>query len=379
MTSLEVHVEPTPLDRLIELRGDETAVRELEASLIPDPDTSPRPGDPEPPKDQDPAPAERITLQRRATPGRVLARAATQIGYVEGANDDSRFGDWYGLPNNPWCAMFVSWVFHQEGMALKASTAKGFAACSAGRNWFKANGRFTTTKPKPGYVVFYDWDVPVKEPLDHVGIVEQVHGDGSIIAIEGNSRNPGGGRQGVFRQHRKGGIVGYGIPDFPVLPPPGPDVAKRLPLLVRGAKGDPVRRVQGLIRAAVPSLKDANLSLGGDFGPVTEMRVRELQRGVGLEPDGKVGEHTWRMLLGIAPGGRLPALKRGSEGPQVRRLQGLLRAANPQLSDIQLSLGGSFGPVTEELVRKLQAAHALPVDGRLDERTWAALLGIKAG
>jgi peptidoglycan hydrolase-like protein with peptidoglycan-binding domain len=379
MTSLELPVELPVLDRLRSLGDDETAIRELEAALIPDPDTSPRPGDPQALDDQEPAAAERVTLQRPQTAARILARAATQIGYVEGANDDSKFGDWYGLPNNPWCAMFVSWVFHQEGMPLKASTAKGFAACSAGRDWFKAKGRFTTSSPKPGYVVFYDWKVPAREPLDHVGIVERVNRDGSIVAIEGNSSNPGGGRQGVFRQPRRFGIVGYGIPDFAVPSPAPPDVATRLPLLKRGARGEPVRRVQGLVRAAVPSLKDADLSLGGDFGPVTETKVRELQRGAGLEPDGEVGEHTWRMLLGIAPGGRLPALRRGSAGPPVRRLQGLLRAANPQMSDAQLSLGGSFGPVTEELVRKHQAAHGLPIDGSLDERTWAALLGIKAG
>jgi len=376
-TSLDIPAEAA-LERLNALRDDEAAVRELEASLIRDPDTSPRPEDPAPPTDQEPAGPERVTLQRRATPERILARAATQLGYIEGSRDDSKFGDWYGLPNNPWCAMFVSWVFHEEGLPLPASTAKGFASCSAGRSWFKAKGRFTTTAPKAGYVVFYDWDVPVKEPLDHVGIVERVHADGSITAIEGNSRNPAGGRQGVFRQRRRAGIVGYGIPDFRTQEPPGPDVADRLPLLVRGNSGDSVRRVQGLIRAAIPSLRDADLSLGGDFGPVTETRIRELQDAAGLRSDGEVGEHTWRMLLGIAPGGRLPALRRGATGAPVRRLQGLLRASDRKLTDVQLSLGGSFGPVTEGLVRTVQGAHGLPADGTLDQPTWNALLGLAA-
>ena len=38
----------------------------------------------------------------------IIGVAKTQIGYREGNNNDTKYGDWYGLPNQPWCAMFIS-------------------------------------------------------------------------------------------------------------------------------------------------------------------------------------------------------------------------------------------------------------------------------
>ncbi len=38
----------------------------------------------------------------------VVDIAKQEIGVQEGANNDTKFGKWYGLNNQPWCAMFVS-------------------------------------------------------------------------------------------------------------------------------------------------------------------------------------------------------------------------------------------------------------------------------
>ena len=48
--------------------------------------------------------------------------------------------------------------------------------------------------------------------IRHVGIVESVRADGSIVTIEGNSGTNFGGS--VVRRIRRTGIVGYGIPDY---------------------------------------------------------------------------------------------------------------------------------------------------------------------
>lgn len=63
-----------------------------------------------------------------------------------------------------------------------------------------------------------------------------------------------------------------------------------------------------------------------------------------------------------------PTLKRGSEGPAVRRLQRSLTAAG-----FELRADGEFGPRTEAAVRAFQRAHRLEVDGIVGPRTWAAL------
>lgn len=62
-------------------------------------------------------------------------------------------------------------------------------------------------------------------------------------------------------------------------------------------------------------------------------------------------------------------LRRGSSGPEVRRLQDLLVAAgfDPGGSD------GVFGARTEAAVRSFQGAKGLVVDGVVGPRTWAAL------
>jgi len=67
--------------------------------------------------------------------------------------------------------------------------------------------------------------------------------------------------------------------------------------------------------------------------------------------------------------GRCPRLQRGSRGPDVRRLQTLLRnaGADPGVID------GIFGAETEAAVRLVQTRRGLPVTGVADVRTWEAL------
>ncbi len=68
----------------------------------------------------------------------VVDIAKSQIGYKEGPNNNTMYGKWFGLNNQPWCAIFVSWCFDQAGLVSKvaAQTKKGFASCDAGLKWF---------------------------------------------------------------------------------------------------------------------------------------------------------------------------------------------------------------------------------------------------
>lgn len=64
-----------------------------------------------------------------------------------------------------------------------------------------------------------------------------------------------------------------------------------------------------------------------------------------------------------------PALKKGSKGEAVRRLQETLQ---------QLGLGpgavdGVFGAQTEKAVKQYQTDAGLVTDGVVGEKTWAAL------
>jgi peptidoglycan hydrolase-like protein with peptidoglycan-binding domain len=65
-----------------------------------------------------------------------------------------------------------------------------------------------------------------------------------------------------------------------------------------------------------------------------------------------------------------PTLRRGSTGPDVRRLQRIL----VMLKDLDYAgIDGSFGPQTEQAVRLFQQGAGLGVDGIVGPQTWGAL------
>jgi hypothetical protein len=161
-----------------------------------------------------------------ATAQQVLDVFRSQIGTKEypANSNQTKYGRWYGLDGEPWCAMFLSWCFYQAGEALPASTYKGFAYTPAGADWFQDRGRWGTT-PRVGAVVFYKF--PGSERINHVGIVESYRAGGYLTCIEGNT-NSAGSRDGgaVLRKERRSYVVGYGYPyydtDAPAPPPPPP-------------------------------------------------------------------------------------------------------------------------------------------------------------
>ena len=102
-----------------------------------------------------------------------IAKKFVDEAYKEGANNDTVFGKWYGLNNQPWCAMFVSYCFNQagHGALVAASGKKGFAACEAGMKWFAKNSQLVPIgQAQPGDIVFFNFD---SDPTttEHVGIV----------------------------------------------------------------------------------------------------------------------------------------------------------------------------------------------------------------
>lgn len=112
--------------------------------------------------------------------------------------------------------------------------------------------------------------------------------------------------------------------------------------------------------------------IDGIAGPLTRRAIRRFQRAKGLEPDGVVGRRT-RAAFGRRFGGPLfgtRLLERGATGFDVSVLQFLLaqRGFSPGSPD------ASFGPVTEDLVRRFQRRMGLSPDGIVGRQTRAALV-----
>ena len=212
--------------------------------------------------------------------------------------------------SDPWCAAFVSVAAAGAGL-----TGLIFPECSCPRMaaLYRAAGRWEEVDfavPKPGDVVFYDWDGD--RVSDHVGLVTALEGE-VLTVVEGNKSNAVGLRKISLDSPY---ICGYGQPAYAAaaedgpLPERGPaatpaqpaetpaaDVTLSLPTLASGCTGETVRAAQLLLIGR--GCRCGPCGADGDFGPGTKGGVLSYQRGHRLAADGVIGPETWASLLGL--------------------------------------------------------------------------------
>lgn len=230
------------------------------------------------------------------TAKQVLDLARKELGYSEGRNNDNKYAAKAGHANNqPWCASFVVAMFRAAGMKLPSESA--YTPSMA--NGFKKAGQWGS-KPAVGAVVFYQW--PSMGRIAHVGIVESVRPDGSIVTIEGNT-NKAGSRTGgsVLRMVRRANIAGYGLPKY------GGAAGGRTGggTVTAGVSKCPGTTKQGMENSPVTKAFQERLkargypvSCDGDHGPKTTQALKEFQKKCGLTADGVGGPKTWERLCG---------------------------------------------------------------------------------
>ncbi len=110
---------------------------------------------------------------------KMIRGAVRQVGYVEGANNHTKFGEWYHLDFNPWCAMFQSYEAWRAGLEFHyASCPQVVSDARAKRNGLSVCG------PKRGALALYDWEGD--GVADHIGLILGVKG-GTIHTVEGNT------------------------------------------------------------------------------------------------------------------------------------------------------------------------------------------------
>ena len=136
----------------------------------------------------------------------IVSIAKTQVGFREGDNNDTKYGSWYGLPNQPWCAMFVSWCAREAQVPLDILRNCAIAS------------------PEPGYfdIPFYDGeeytpkqgDLFFTKTFSHVGLVDYIDGE-YFYTVEGNTNDNGSNNGiGVFTLKRKISDYYFGVPDY---------------------------------------------------------------------------------------------------------------------------------------------------------------------
>ena len=126
---------------------------------------------------------------------------------------------WSRYGPDPWCALFVSWVWRKAGIDVPTTAFTGALhawAAGGGGEALPADAR-----PQPGDAVLYGTGPSSPATSVHVGLVERVFPNGQITTIEGNTA---GGvavdRIGPFHPRhatsapafRPGGVYGYARP-----------------------------------------------------------------------------------------------------------------------------------------------------------------------
>lgn len=220
-------------------------------------------------------------MSPRGTLERALEEARRELGTEESPRGSNRqeFSAALGRPPEPWCADFLAVVMRRAGVRIPSESAYT-PTMAAG---FQRAGRWTT-RPQVGAVAFYRWRVGRTVRIAHVGIVERVNRDGSIVAIEGNTDSAGGRTGGrVMRQVRRANIVGYGLPVYAA-----PTTAEDddVEFIGPGSNPNSVRVVQEALLAEAKQNGQPNplpaFGADGDYGDETRGAVEAYQRRRGI-------------------------------------------------------------------------------------------------
>ena len=302
---------------------------------------------------------------------RIVLIGNCYLGYREGRNNDNIFGDWYGIPNQPWCAMFVSYCMNKAGVL--PNVVKKFASCSIGWNWFKSKGQTRNRGyiPQKGDIIFFDWNPEKGDGIDHVGIVNNVNGE-YIYTLEGNHDD----QVNIYKYHiNDARIYGYAVPDYTgeeIIENNPSESYTNKPLVYKGKTGETVKYIQN-------KLINKGYFLGrtgadGIFGFQTEKAVRQFQIDSNLSADGIIGPLTWEKLedptIVISSSYPGSIIGMGARGDNVVKIQ---RELIRRGYNVPGGADGQYGSGCRETVKKFQGDNGLEIDGVVGKRTWDTL------
>ena len=222
---------------------------------------------------------------------KLLSVAVGELGYTEGANNRTKYGEWAGDANAAWCAEFICWCVdqtdHRFGLSLLNAVYPKYSGQNTGRDWFIARGRFVYRRgncpnwgyqwlrgsdhlmrknayiPHSGDLVFFSYNEA--GDTEHVALVEKCVRDaqGEVIlqVIEGN--NPSSVKRNRYYLNNSQ-VLGFGTCE---------DVADTT---MRGScSGDKVLELQRRL-TVLGYLEEINQT--GTYGANTRIAVSEYQQ-----------------------------------------------------------------------------------------------------
>lgn len=142
----------------------------------------------------------------------LVEQGLAQVGYIEGANNANKYGAWYGMDNEPWCMIFVSYCAAQANISRDIIPKLAYVPYCL--DFYQKRGHYHPAgsyQPRPGDLVFFG-------QASHIGIVEKAE-NGFLFSIEGNTSAGGNSSNGdgVYRRLRRldhPWIMGYAAPEY---------------------------------------------------------------------------------------------------------------------------------------------------------------------
>lgn len=138
-----------------------------------------------------------------------IAVALADLGYKESpaGSNHTKYGEFMGLQNQPWCMSAIQYWANRAGVQLPAKTG----SCKTLMNAAKNANQWVTSDYKPGDIFIYQW----KDGSRHCGILHTIVGN-VTLTIEGNTAigNESNGGEVMVRQRTLEFVLGAVRPQF---------------------------------------------------------------------------------------------------------------------------------------------------------------------
>lgn len=253
----------------------------------------------------------------------MLEKAKQELSYKESpaGSNNTKYGKWYGLNGQPWCMMYIMWLFH-EFDAMDMLPGKT-ASCGQFRTMAKKAGNWRVSDYKPGDIVIMTFSL-LRTP-QHCGIVQSVRPDGTLLVYEGNTavNNQSNGGEVMLRSRKPSVVLGAYRPDYAPEKSAflaaqecadgkggwGTGAERKKKLAEAGYDAATVQKmVNGLLRDGIPVTVKVNSYLtvrgeASDKGTALarwqngrKVKIKEVKAGPGASAWGRAGNAGWISL-----------------------------------------------------------------------------------
>lgn len=125
-----------------------------------------------------------------------VARGELDKTEVPAGSNNTPYGEAYGLQGQPWCVIFLWWLFREAGLSKLFYDGQKTASCGTLLRWAKREGLTVPVDAiRPADIAVLNFSgkrVGGELDTEHCGLVEAVPAVGTITTIEGNTTTGAG-------------------------------------------------------------------------------------------------------------------------------------------------------------------------------------------